>query len=424
MQTLDSSEVRTVVDISAHMAGLREAAIGVQQTVATRQRGYFTPSEDEQVQHLWVSYHLSRAALLELIRSIRCRAGQASEETAGEFAVAYGAALVLVNAARTLRDLFRDNPLVRGKLNESYWLFGIEAGSFDSIQMSLTSPANALALREANEFYDEYREQLRELAQQDEGLRQVLAVIQSHAEATRVSAASYVKARARERGRDARDRILMGNIARAIYAIQEWGSRLVSNLSTMPHHVPRLPDEIAGQLCAAMRAGDVFVTRKECAVTNYFLPGYWPHAALFIGQGQVIESLKDGVRQRTLESPLGNDAVAVIRPQLEPGIIEQAIARAKTHVGKPYDFDFDFTRSDRLVCTEVVYRSYEGLAGIHFPLTRRAGRQTLSAEDLLQLALCRQVFEPVAVYCPLVSGQLLVGEAVTEALRRTIKSRQ
>ena len=37
---------------------------------------------------------------------------------------------------------------------------------------------------------------------------------------------------------------------------------------------------VAVEVC---RPGDVLVVRKEYAATNYFLPGYWPHAALVIG---------------------------------------------------------------------------------------------------------------------------------------------
>ena len=130
--------------------------------------------------------------------------------------------------------------------------------------------------------------------------------------------------------------------------------------------------------------------------------------------------LKDGVRERTMESPFGNDAVALIRPKLDAAKIAKAIERAKTHVGKPYDFDFDFTRADRLVCTEVVYRSYDGLGGVQFRLTRRAGRQTLSAEDLLNLAIAGNTFEQVAVYCPQHSSELLVSDQMADVLRRTM----
>ena len=58
---------------------------------------------------------------------------------------------------------------------------------------------------------------------------------------------------------------------------------------------------------------------------------------------------------------------------------------------------FDFFRSDRLVCTEVIYRAFDGVGGISIPLRERAGRPTLSAEDLLDLAVDGGGFMPVAV---------------------------
>lgn len=417
---LDAASVQTVLDLTQHIRGLRTAAETLQQTLETRSRGYFTPDEDDRVLHLWVSYHKSRAALLELIDAVRSSVGRAREAHAESFAVAYAAALILVNAARSLRDLFGNNELVRRKLNESYAAYGIEANSFDAIQLSLTDPANALRLKDANEFYAAQRQRLQDKAVDDDGLRRILAVIDELAESVRVSTARYLKARVSERRYQANEQVVKGNLLRVIYALQEWGSRLASSISTNPRHVSQMPAAIVDQLLGMLQPGDVFVTRKECAFTNYFLPGYWPHAALYIGDQQVIESLKDGVRERPIHSPLGNDAVAVIRPQLDVDTIRQALLRARTHLGKPYDFDFDFTRADRMVCTEVVYRSYEGLGSIRFQLTRRAGRQTLAAEDLLNLAIGQQFFGQVAVFCPLHSDQILIGDDMTAVLRKTM----
>ena len=50
--------------------------------------------------------------------------------------------------------------------------------------------------------------------------------------------------------------------------------------------------------------------------------------------------------------------MAVVRPRVGDADIARAIGRGMQHEGKPYDFDFDFSRSDRLVCTEVVYRQF------------------------------------------------------------------
>jgi len=411
---------RTVVSVAEHMVCLLESATHLQTVFETRERGYFSPSEDEQVAHLWVSYHGSRSALLEIIQAVRNEVGKASREQVGEFALAYAATLVLVDAARSLRDQFGKNDLVRRKLNEAYDDFRIPARSFDKIQVSLTNPANALKIKNANEFFAQNFEFLRELSDEDETLASVMNVIEDRREATAVGKRKYLKARVKELGRNTRDRVVLGNLTKAIYAIQELGSRVVSNLSTNPEHVPALPTPIAEQILDLLQPGDVIVTRKEHAITNYFLPGYWPHVAMYVGDNAVVESMKDGVREREMSSPFGNDSVAVIRPRLDTANINSAIQRARSHVGKPYDFDFDFTRADRLVCTEVVYRSYEGLGGLQFSLTRRAGRETLSAEDLLNLALANHDFQTIAVYCCKFSDQLLFGEAMKETLRNTM----
>ena len=125
----------------------------------------------------------------------------------------------------------------------------------------------------------------------------------------------------------------------------------------------------------------------------------------------MLEALKDGVLFRPLEQTLAVDAVAVIRPQVSTTDLAAALTRVTLHEGKGYNFDFDFFRSDRLVCTEVVYRAFDGLGGIEFALHERAGRPTLSAEDLLDLALDHRGLEPVAVCgSPGCKGRVATGD--------------
>jgi hypothetical protein len=76
------------------------------------------------------------------------------------------------------------------------------------------------------------------------------------------------------------------------------------------------------------------------------------------------------------------DTAAALRPRISEAAAREAIARAFTHLGKAYDFDFDFFSSDKIVCTELVYRSYDG--NVQFPLVNVMGRKTLPPTELVR----------------------------------------
>src|SRR5690606_32714107 len=177
---------------------------------------------------------------------------------------------------------------------------------------------------------------------------------------------------------------------------------------------PLVTQDLLDRLRPVLRPGDILIERRNWYLSNAFLPGYWPHAALYVGTADdlralgldndprvashlarfsesddaghrfaVIEAVSEGVVFTSLEHSAGEaDAVAVLRPKLPQDDIREAIARAFSHAGKPYDFDFDFFSSDRLVCTEVVHRSYAGR--IDFPLADILGRKTLPALDIVR----------------------------------------
>jgi hypothetical protein len=196
---------------------------------------------------------------------------------------------------------------------------------------------------------------------------------------------------------------------------------------------------------AALEPGDVLITRHEAAVTNLFLPGHWPHAALHVGSREAaaerglevgpetdarwpagarfLEARKDGVRLRIPEDTLAVDAVCVLRPRLPRAEIDRALARGLRHEGKLYNFDFDFFTEDRLVCTEVVYRAFDGVGGIRLELARRSGRPTLSAEDLIRAALAGDGFDLLLVAGSAVrGGGIATGERARSRVRATLRA--
>jgi hypothetical protein len=210
-----------------------------------------------------------------------------------------------------------------------------------------------------------------------------------------------------------------------VVALNNSLSTVVENLgrTVSEIHLPtvkRVSTQLRHQMAQQLEPGDILVTRHDTALTNLFLPGFWPHAALFIGNEHqrnqmqiqlgadrchrwsgdacVLEALKDGVRFRPISQTLAVDNFVVIRPNLNREKIANAIERVCQHEGKLYNFDFDFFSSDRLVCSEVVYRAYDGLGNIKFTLRERAGRQTLSPEDIVEYALHSNALDIVGIY--------------------------
>ena len=439
---------RTIVHLAGYFDELGQTVEKLLEDARASRRGYFTPSEEETVRRLQVSYWQSRGALFDVALSFRDDRELSETVRPEAFLVAYAAAVLLVHAARFLRESFEPLPAVRGKLNEPEPSFGIPQGMYDTVQKSLTSPRHAWHLYHAMRYFDEHERELRAKAS-DPLLAGVMSVIDRLGDRMRVPASRYVKARLKVRANRAIGRLQHGLLGRALYGIQKLAASMAEGVFTRPGHRPNLPEQVARDFRQLLEPGDVLITRKEYAVTNYFLPGYWKHAALYLGEPavleqlglaeydavkprwekllggealdrhRVLESLKDGVWIRSTASPFSADAVVAIRPRLTKADVAEALARGLFHEGKMYDFDFDFTRADRLVCTEVIYRSYDGIGGTSFELTPRAGRMTLAAVDLVSMALKHSCFDPLAVYMPGQGLQLARDEEAVRLLDQT-----
>jgi hypothetical protein len=178
-----------------------------------------------------------------------------------------------------------------------------------------------------------------------------------------------------------------------------------------------IDQEQLGKLAAALRPGDVLLERRNWYLSNAFLPGYWPHGAVYVGTADdlrqrgldqnenvrqhwdefvakdaeghphvIIEAVSEGVIFSSLEHSIGGaDSAAVLRPRVSEVEKNEALARAFSFAGRPYDFEFDFETTDVLVCTEVVFRTYGGNSGpIRFPVEKIMGRQTMPAINLVR----------------------------------------
>ena len=433
--------------LSDTIRGLTEAASRLQEDAPSRsqltaivERGEFRPDEDEAI-GFWFARFLSvRESLWTAIGDVLSilRDPETASNPDDElpfFLVGYAAVCLLIRIDRIMLFQVAFDSLIQRKLNEAFPEYGVPRKQFTTIFSGFVDQKNVFAIRDAMKFRRKHSRALSALRTHEHVgfIADNLADLESSLNPSKLShlkrAWSYVMHKWRRRGVVTGQKILAG--------IMEGVGRTASEFCEMRNK--RVTPDILHSVAEILQPGDVIVTRHAKALTNLFLPGFWPHAALYIGTPRqrmaanikidlgreqrwvndvcMLEALKDGVNFRPLRETLAVDVFAVLRPNLDPENIKRAIERAVQHEGKMYKFDFDFFSSDRVVCTEVVYRAYDGLEDLRFPLHERGGRKTLSAEDLLDFALDTNAFTPVAIFgledC---EDAILYGDGVRDAL--------
>lgn len=412
---LDKSDIleRGVSAILAAIQAVPEAeGLAVELAAAERAeaRGYFLPDEDAAVRLRYSQYLSLRGALLSTMEELADVAGERGvdwRERLPVFVAAFAAACVLMRASGYVVKLAKDRPVVWKKLDEEDLPAGIPRKTFTALYKSVSSAGNGKRFIAAADFYFANRGGIRLLA--EDGMlgpvvkmleREELTIERRQSEALRRFFAyrwfSFLR-----RHRSAWRQVMFGLFKVSGSAIAELRQPGVKPVGEPKRIDPALREE----LLQKAKPGDVFVTRHDDAVSNLFLPGFWPHAALYLGGAQDLEVLglgnlvpegegkwfleakKDGVRLRRCEETLHVDACVLLRSPLGPVELAAAVRGAIRHVGKPYDFLFDFRTQDVLACTEVIYRGFHGIGGIAFHLKEVGGRLCLPAEEMLDQAM-------------------------------------
>ncbi|MBI3099246.1 MAG: hypothetical protein HYY93_13550 [Planctomycetes bacterium] len=212
--------------------------------------------------------------------------------------------------------------------------------------------------------------------------------------------------------------------------IAEWmgDTRVTSgpNLITIPQ---------IHEMLKAMEPGDIILERRNWYLSNVGLPGFWPHAELYIGTPdefsasfdpdpevrawcaaagagtprelvarrfpelastwarhvdgeppRIIESVSEGVVLSPAEHGCLADYIGVLRPRLRKVDKLQAILTAFGHWGKPYDFNFDFITDDTIVCSELVFKAYRPdgeKLGLNLHLKEVMGRKVWPSNEFV-----------------------------------------
>jgi hypothetical protein len=307
-------------------------------------------------------------------------------------------------------------PMLRAKINEPDSKYDLEAGFFDDVLAGYSRICNYRSILQADAFWRAHRREAHAFAAEAGGdWVWLLELIrrQRHAVGHRLLHVLWQRLRYDWR---AFGQTMLSPFRRVRHGLEGLlGDRLAdAPVAAQPTSGITFP--MLATLRPCLQPGDVLLVRDDSRLTAAILPGFWTHAALFLGgrsdlevlglnthphvvrhwhkipesagpMGLVIEALFPCVQLNPLEKCLRVDHLVVLRPTLPASDIASAIGEAMGHLGKPYDFEFDFNNSSRIVCTELVYRSYHSRGAMSFLLTKRLGRFTLTGDDIIAQAL-------------------------------------
>jgi len=130
-----------------------------------------------------------------------------------------------------------------------------------------------------------------------------------------------------------------------------------------PHTAKKLSEEQKKEIREALKPGDIILTMS---------PGYpgwqvleevtarscFTHAALYEGDGKILETLSsDGVARTELEDTLNDAAlIEVLRPPYKtPEDRDAVISYSRSKMGRSYDYGFNTNDDNELYCSEMIY---------------------------------------------------------------------
>ncbi len=430
----------------------------MQRVFATSGRDYYTSDEHDLIEQLLFRFLMCRETLWDMLEFHRDYMNhfESEEQQTKSFVIGFTAGSQLYYYSSLLVSAFLDSPKAIAKLNEAYYRSEIPAGTYDMIFKSLTNPDNIKEFRAAWQLYlgeiGNPRSQISVLGKEDPVyLKLISGIGKVHSDAeTRVEEimekSSLLLPEVRNALRHSEINRLAESTLRTadnvLYAIRGLTFKNVSRLKTPTAKPIEFSPTQIPQMKELLEPGDIILTYTSGYMSNLFLPGSFKHGITYVGSGEqrrslgleqllegksaaqrrrfqrnlnttrlvdgseadLIESVAEGVIFNSLHSVMTTHVTRMVvwRPQFTPEQRMSELGNVFDFLGSDYDFKFDFSDATYQCCTEVIYRSLNRIGAIDFPLTKRMGKQTLSADDICLYALGKgaQAFSFVALAFP------------------------
>jgi hypothetical protein len=158
---------------------------------------------------------------------------------------------------------------------------------------------------------------------------------------------------------------------------------------------------------STLRPMDILLEKSPFALTDKFIPGHYGHVAIYLGTktqlesigmwdhpsiipyhddieagNTILEAIRPGVHLNSIEGFMNIDEYTIVRKT--DGLdssdrVYEEITRGIDQLGKEYDFNFDISTLDKIVCSELVYIVF---GHVTWPTAYRLGRPTITPDDI------------------------------------------
>ncbi len=353
--------------------------------------------------------------------------------------LALAASLALHDTYLATAAVLNEDERIRRFLDSGDIGYGMDRDQLHALTVQMTSITNLGYMRRLIGFFQENRAEVESLARENQGTAYLMLFIEQSPALANLRDAGDGDALAMRL--DGRTQRLNDNLQRLNRKAMGGLSKAFGNTAGLFEARPgKLKDNASAyaDLRATLHPGDILIEKTPFRLTDKLIPGYFGHAALWLGaEGQlralgvwdhaavephhralqdgrpVLEALRGGVKLSSLAQFLNVDDLLVLRdPHLPGQDLRDALVRGFRQVGKRYDFNFDVDTADRIACAELIYLVY---ADIPWETDRKLGRFTLSPDRIAERAANSDQFEVVLLY--------LAGERVRDDPRGALLER-
>lgn len=434
----------TLLALRNEMNDLTTEVAGLKRQLQSKGQLYLNDAENKQIELFIFRAINARDALAELVNYYRGHIGDTEDTHTKGAIVGMSAALNRNYYGSYFCALFHGEDDLIKILNIAHPRYDLPKGCYDRLYDNITSIDN-LEILDLSWFLFS-----KDLNQNDSAIHQIKQSGSKYADLITkmdtLHAGTHIQTRYllysdRHVLKDLENRLHHSEIAKLgaiadqrlqsdLYEARGFIFKNVARIQRPDSHLLTFTDEQVKQIHDTLQPGDIILTYTAGYMSNIFLPGNFKHGITYIGSPaqrraaglsdaaltqaavspeqakrliqdvsqattpegdsiDIIEAVSEGVILNSLDKLLKThiNRMAVIRPKLSQQERLQQLTTVFQYIGATYDFKFDFQDDTFQCCTEIVYRSTNGMSEIDFSLVRMKGRWILAADDILRYYL-------------------------------------